>query len=267
MQFDIERKGYNKAEVDEYIAKMQRNYDLQCDEQLTRIKELKKENEMLQVKLTAYKNKESLISKALIDAMARAKKIEENSRKIYDLEIQKIRILYVKYKNLLDSMMENSSGEYDVDTVAMHTRNFKAGVNKVLSSQNQSANLTQSADEKMRALLNRMNNSVGEKTAPNASQAKKTTNGEQISMDMDELRVKPTMIKPIYDNKVEGEENFENLVDKFLDSDEEQTNAYANQILHRENNTNGFDLKEAVNPTESLEDIMKAFDFYDEDNE
>ncbi len=265
MQFNIERKGYNKKEVDDYIYNIEQSYKAQGQEQSARIAELKKLNEDLSTKLNAYKNKENMISKALIDAMARAKKIEENSRKIYDLEIQKIRILYSKYKDLLETMINNNASAEVVNTLSSHTKNFKTGINKVLSSQNQRANLTQNADEKMRALLSKMNNSVNEKTVTHQNSIRKSSNGEQISMDMEELNVKPNLIKPIYNEQVQENEEFESLVDKFLDSDEEDNSAYASQILGNvEQKTDGFDLKEAVNPTESLEEIMKAFDLDDD---
>ena len=135
----------------------------------------------------------------------------------------------------------------------------------MLSSRNQRANLTQNADEKMRALLSKMNNSVNEKTVTHQNSIRKSSNGEQISMDMEELNVKPNLIKPIYNEQVQENEEFESLVDKFLESDEEDNSAYASQILGNvEQKTDGFDLKEAVNPTESLEEIMKAFDLDDD---
>lgn len=264
MSFNIERKGYNRKEVDDYIYNIEQSYSAQGQEQRLRIVALKKENDELVTKLNAYKNKENMISKALIDAMARAKKIEENSRKIYDLEIQKIRILYNKYKELLDTMIQRNARDEDIDNLTTLTRNFKAGVNKVLSSQNERANLTQNADEKMRALLSKMNSSVKENPFVATSQERKYSSGEQMKMDMDELQVKPNLIKPIYKPNTSNDEEVESLVDKFLDSDEEDNSAYASQILGEEAKTDGFDLKEAVNPTESLEEIMKAFNL-DED--
>lgn len=266
MLFNIERKGYAKKEVDDYIYSTEQNCKSRMSELNAKIEMLTKENQNLSVKLNAYKNKENMISKALIDAMARAKKIEENSRKIYELEIQKIKILYNKYKELLDSMIQNNASMQTVNTLSSHTKNFKSGINKVLSSQNQRANMTQKADEKMRALLSKMNNSAIDSPTIHQTPTRKVSNGEQMSMDMDELHVKPNLIKPIYDGKVKDDEDFESLVDKFLDSDEEDNSVYASQILgSKKETTNGFDLKEAVNPTESLEEIMKSFDLDDDE--
>ena len=73
------------------------------------------------------------------------------------------------------------------------------------------------------------------------------------------------MIKPIANTKISKDENYENLVDKFLSDDDKdfENNAYSKVFLAKEKNQ-GFDLKEAVNPTENLEDIMKSFSFYDD---
>ena len=257
MLFETEKNGYKKESVDRYIANLELSANKQGEQQRLRISELVSENEKLETKLSAYKNKEDLISKALIDAMARAKKIEENSRKIYDLEIQKIRLLYNKYKSLLDNLIENNSCLEMVDSVTKHTRNFKSSINKVLSSQNERANITQNADAKMRELLTKMNNVVAERNAESQNNKVQNNAFEQTSTHA-------VNIKPICDINLEKTDKFENLVDKFLETDETNTNAFAKQLLHEEQKSNGFDLSEAVTPTESLEDIMKSFDL-DED--
>ncbi len=70
--------------------------------------------------------------------------------------------------------------------------------------------------------------------------------------------------------------------EKFLNSDEDlEINAYSknfakkklekkngspfNYMTYPEPNESGFDLKEALNPKEDLDEIMKSFDFFDED--
>ena len=55
----------------------------------------------------------------------------------------------------------------------------------------------------------------------------------------------------------------QNTMEDFFNNDSfnEFAMSYNNTILNQQNS--GFDLKEAVNPTEDLEDIMKAFDLDD----
>lgn len=251
MQFNTEKHGYNKEEVDFYVKSLELKTQRDNADADKKIRALQEENASYQVKLNAYKNKEDMISKALIDAMARAKKIEENSRKIYELEIQKIRLLYNKYKALLEVLIENNACQEIVDSVTKNTSNLKSGINKVLNSQNERAYITQNADARMRELLTKMNNVVAERNSLNED------------IEQESMMTKTNNIKPICKINLEKTDNFEDLVDKFLESDETESNAYAKQILNNGNKKSGFDLKEAINPTLSLEDIMKDFDIDD----
>ena len=57
-------------------------------------------------------------------------------------------------------------------------------------------------------------------------------------------------------------DKFENLVDKFLITKPEEIEPRSMKIQ-----SSGFDLKEAINPKDDLSEIMKAFDFYNDDNQ
>ena len=66
------------------------------------------------------------------------------------------------------------------------------------------------------------------------------------------------------DDKVSGT-NFESIM--FKKSDQKNKNSVVGaKLTYPTPNESGFDLKEAVNPKDDLEEIMKAFDFYDEDS-
>jgi hypothetical protein len=83
-------------------------------------------------------------------------------------------------------------------------------------------------------------------------------------------------IKPITNLTLTKEDEYDSLVDKYLtvnnvESEAFFNNAYAKQLTKKkrkdypEPNATGFDLKQALNPTEELSEIMKAFDFFDND--
>ena len=80
---------------------------------------------------------------------------------------------------------------------------------------------------------------------------------------------KASLIKPICNTSLNDKLNDgEDLADKFLEDDSIENNAYANIITSKvgaipEVNETGFDLKEAINPKDDLDEIMKAFDFFD----
>ena len=86
--------------------------------------------------------------------------------------------------------------------------------------------------------------------------------------DLSRIEYKSSLIKPIYQSKIDGK--YENLADKFLSEQDTMDTAYSNIITSKsravpEVNETGFDLKEAVNPKEDLDEIMKAFDFFTDD--
>ena len=78
---------------------------------------------------------------------------------------------------------------------------------------------------------------------------------------MDRVYDKPSQIKPVTSMTLEENDNYDNLVDKFLNTQPEEQQEKTVKFQ-----SNGFDLKEAINPKDDLEEIMKAFEFYSKDD-
>lgn len=92
-------------------------------------------------------------------------------------------------------------------------------------------------------------------TEPTESTTKKTVKTEQET-----IRKLGSLLE---DDKVSGT-NFESIM--FKKSDQKVKNSVIGaKLTYPTPNESGFDLKEAVNPKDDLEEIMRAFDFYDED--
>ena len=102
----------------------------------------------------------------------------------------------------------------------------------------------------------------------------------QLLKEQTRLANTKSSIKPITNLTLNKEDEYDNLVDKYLtvnnvESEEFFNNAYAKQLTKKkkkqanypEPNETGFDLKQALNPTEELSEIMKAFDFFDTDED
>ena len=270
MQFKIVKNGYNIDEVNKYIKNQETSNSLQCDKQKERIKHLTSENEMLKAKLREYISKEASISNALLLAVDKAKQIEDGSKKIYELEIQKLRLLFNKYKTFLDDLIKSHSDSSSIQTTKSLIEEFRSSINKTLNNNFNSNIKTVSAYDPMHALLSKMNNYIAKRNLD----ATKVLDGNYGAEDdalngKDERFYQGNKIKPITNVEISKNEDFENIVDKFLEVGDEEANALAKQILNGNNEdlNNGFDLKEAVNPTESLEDIMKNFDFYLDNDE
>ena len=86
----------------------------------------------------------------------------------------------------------------------------------------------------------------------------KTSGISEIRIERNyESKDRAITLKPVTEMQLNDDENYENLVDKFLASKPVDEQPKAMPIV-----SNGFDLKEAVTPKDDLSEIMKAFDFY-----
>lgn len=289
-KFSSEKNGYKKSEVDSYMSKMSADYEKKLTEQKMRISDLKREMEITKQQLNAFKERNSNISDALVVAVETAKQIENSSKNIYELEIKRVRSLYDKWKSFLDDFMKkypNLRSKYDTELLL---KVFEEDINNILevnrkSIQKKEAIAMQTSEELdtntigLKMLLNKMNN-VNSSNIPLPS--KKLEKGDMkvvrkqkpsdetlakyqvdLSFEEEEKRLSGK-IKPI--SNIEKNDEYENLVDSFLKSDDDDyENAYSKILLEKQKNDN-FDLKEAVTPTEDLEEIMKSFSFYP-DNE
>lgn len=254
MEFSLDKNGYNKSEVDDYIKKLMSSYESKLAAQRERINELDEENEELVEKLKKYTAKESSISNALMVAVDKAKQIEENSKRLYELEIQRLRLLFNKYKEILDDFIEQSPTSEQTSSLRNIIAEFKSSLSDSLN-----VNLKDktSAYDPMRLLLNKVNTYIAKRNERELLERV----GKANKFDGSDLFVphdSATQIKPIVNMNLDKDDKFDNLVDKFLETEDDvEKSALAKRII---NETSGFDLKEAVNPTEDLEDIMKFFD-------
>lgn len=268
MQFKIVKNGYDVNEVNKYIKNQEMSNNLQGDKQRDRVRQLMNENEMLKQKLAEYIAKEESISNALLVAVDKAKQIEDGSKKIYELEIQKLRLLFNKYKQFLDDLVSSHSASTSIKTTKALIEDFRKSINNTLANNFNKNIKTISAYDPMHTLISKMSNYIAKRNI----EANKVIGGDYLEDDYqfegsNHIHEKSN-IKPITNVELDSNEEFENIVDKFLEVGDEEANAFAKQILlgNDDYKNNGFDLKEAVNPTESLEEIMKGFDFYDENN-
>lgn len=100
-KFNIDKKGYDPQEVDEYINNLYLKYEEKLAEQKDRVIALKGELEALNEKLSGFVKKDEQISKALIYAVEKSEQIENNAKTVYNLEIKRINNLYARWEELL----------------------------------------------------------------------------------------------------------------------------------------------------------------------
>ena len=154
--FNLEKNGYNKFEVEEYIENLKRGYEETLNNQKERINELKTQLEDSNASLNKYVEKNENISDALVVAVETAKQIENSSKNIYDLEIKRIRVLYAKWENFLNEMLiEYPKLKEKFDTKAL-LKVFSDGINNVIKQNSATVPATPSQAMGLRNLINKM---------------------------------------------------------------------------------------------------------------
>lgn len=265
-KFDINKKGYDVEQVDSFINKLSLKYEEKLSEQKDRVFSLKNELSILEERLENYKDKDRQISQALIMAVEKAEQIENNASKLYDLEIKRLRLLYKQWEDLILKL-----GMLDIPQVVKKDINtFQKTINEVLDQNNRlnggavRKDIRQNSDNYIRNLLNKMDYAINKKPenvskSVITSMAKET---EKESARIIDLSGKLDSIKA----KGKG-----SMADNYLNSDDvEVSSVFAKNITRKKPQKpkeSGFDLDDALNPKEDLDEIMKAFDFFVENNE
>lgn len=287
-KFDIEKNGYNKKQVDEYIFQLSEDAENKLHNQVIRINDLKSDLAKAETELADFKQKNESISDALLVAVETAKQIESGSKNIYDLEIKRLRSLYDKWKKILDDLLRIHPTLKDKYDTAELLQAFSNDIDKILRQNKKSIEQKQvvaveNFDTAMpntigiRLLINKMSGknvngiekqskSILKRQVPSPESIEKYK-AEQNSRE-NVSKMAKDQIKAISNLTIDKNDKFENVVDKFLSSDEPdyQNSAYSKILLEKQKNDR-FDLKEAVTPTEDLSEIMKAFSFYPENEQ
>lgn len=271
MSFSREKNGYDVKQVDSFIKNLRADYEQSLSEQKIRISDLKRELESVKTELASFRQKNSDISSALVVAVETAKQIEASSKNVYELEIKRIKNLYNKW----ESLFENIAKQYPEINNKYDTKLFldklNSQINKVITENGISLDEVKEEPVGIRNLISKMGGLTSkplERTIiiKKPESRKETDNPQpQPKVDLQKTESPQLRIKPIANMTKDKQEKFDNLIDKFFDSPAEEDNAYSRALI-REKKSNGFDLKEALNPTEDLAEIMKDFDFFDDDD-
>jgi len=276
-KFEIVKHGYDTEQVQKYINTLCLKYEEKLTEQKDRVFSLKNEMGMLQERLDAYQKKDKQISKALIYAVEKAEQIENSASNLYNLEIKRIRLLYDKWYNLLMELERNFPNVLTNGMLAYNLNEFKGNIEKIIEQNIKleggvKDKLKQNSSGYIKNLLNRMDYVINENSTPDQSVKHMATtikNQNAMERDMDRIQSIKLRLKNI-NGKLTVEKD-ENIVDKFLNSNDVKLkdDAFTKNIMPKNYiipNESGFDLEEALNPKEDLEEIMKAFDFFTSDD-
>ena len=273
MEFSTERNGYKRQEVDSYIESLQKelagwkNRTLKAEADYFKLKEKQEEIRV---------NGEN-IAIALTAAIEKAKQIEASSKNVYKLKIQQISILYDRWEMLLNEMTSRYPDLEDSHNVKVMLNDFKKAIENVLKQdiQNDINSAVKSDNDTMRLLLAKMSNYSTEEVKKVKKIERKPLSRDIKSGQTELNRIEEkSMIKPISSIQLHKDDNYETLADKFLTEQDDSDGLYKNFLSKSKGqssdypspNESGFDLKEAVNPKQDLDEIMKSFDFFNENN-
>ena len=266
-KFDINKNGYDKEQVDAFIDRLTLKYEEKLSEQKDKLYTLKNQVALLENRVESYTEKDKQISKALIYAVENAEKIESNANKLFDLEINRIKLLYAEWQSLVD-MMKNMCTDA---TTLKKIKAFSKSIAEILETNENKAkksiksDIKKNSDNYIKNLLNQMDyviNKKDNKLAQKQAQNKLIDVHAKESSRIANIKQKNMAIK----SKMED----------YLSSDEETQTAYSKNIVRSkyrsrggnvavyEPNESGFDIQEALNVKDDLSVVMQGFDFYDE---
>lgn len=270
INFSVAKNGYNKKEVELYIKDL-----------LTKVEDLEQKNQKLENELKFYqgqkkeiKEKNESISIALTAAVEKAKQIEKSSNNVYKLKIQQLNLLYSKWEKLLDEIVDKYPQIEQVENVHQLLTKFKEDIKSTLKDDFKLCSITspvKTDNDTIRLLLKKLNTYPKDEPIKTVKVERKQLSKDMLTSqtELNRIEDKASLIKPICNTSLnEKTTDGEDLADKFLEDDSIENNAYANIITSKvgaipEVNESGFDLKEAINPKDDLDEIMKAFDFFD----
>ena len=129
MKFDIEKKGYKKSEVDEYVFALKNEYESKLAEQKNRIFQLRNELTEREKQIAAFKSKTDLISTAILNAVQKADEIEKLAAARYRDEMQQLRAFHDKWQAHYNKMLE----KYPDDEGLKAIEKFNSAMYDILS--------------------------------------------------------------------------------------------------------------------------------------
>lgn len=239
-----ELNNYDKQSVDNYVEVVKREYEQALMEEKLKVLESEKKIFALKKRISEIEDRQ----KHILTALQSFKKLQtEGNHNIEILRGEQLRMIYLNMQALMQELNLKYPG-------ILLNSSYKKLINEIDNILSQSASrkdevIAGTQNDAMRILLSKMQD--------------KRTQEPPREVKIERVVDRPTQIKPVCDMKLGKDDKYDNLVDKFLDTRPENEDKVPFQ-------STAFDLKEAITPTDDLSEIMKAFDFYnnndDEDN-
>ncbi|MCI8612259.1 MAG: hypothetical protein HFE48_00970 [Clostridia bacterium] len=144
MDFKTEKKGYNKSEVDAYIFNLVKNYEQSLARQNGLIEELKMKLDTSESKNKVYRDKESLVSKAITSAVAKADEIDRLAQLKYTREMQQLKAFHDKWLSYYDKILK----KYPINDELISVGKFNDEMSRILEKARAQTNQAKAESDK-----------------------------------------------------------------------------------------------------------------------
>ena len=246
--------GYSTREVDEYLQRIKQENETRAREQAARMAKMDKE-------IKTYRSQKEMLNRAL----KITSEIEKSARKVYDLEVQKVQLLYKKWESMLSNLRARFGGVIPTSELDNLMGDFKYDMTITLQSKKTpdgGRTYSQSVLEKMQ----HSNGSLDEEEQPETGfklsdiTLEYDKNGNPVggnyshydgyqAENADELSPAQRFISG---ESIELPASYGAMIDnEFILPPKEFTNAL-------EDSKKGFNIKDALSPKDSLESILKV---------
>ncbi len=233
---------YTREEVDAVIKSLNAQHEKTLMEERLKLLEAEK-------KIMAFKQKWEEVEireKNIASALESFKKQQnEGTRNIELLRGEQLRMIYLNLQSFLQDMNKRYPGILLSASYKKIVGDIEAVLAKNDAKRDEIIEIGTENDP-MRLLLLKMQD--------------KRTLASPKEVKVERAVERPSQIKPVCEMELNEGDKYDSLVDKFLSTRPEEPRVNTIQ-------SSGFDLKEAVSPTQDLSEIMKAFDFYNPDDE
>lgn len=129
MTFDRDKKGYNSAQVDDYIARLNEEHYREAGDFRHRIDELKAELDEKNKRVAELESRREAIATALINAVEKANEIEKAAVKRYRDEMDQLRVFHGKWQAHYNALL----ARYPDDEGLKAQSKFNEAMDEILS--------------------------------------------------------------------------------------------------------------------------------------
>lgn len=129
MTFDRDKKGYNSAQVDDYIARLNEEHYREAGDLRHRIDELKAELDEKNKRIAELESRREAIATALINAVEKANEIEKAAVKRYRDEMDQLRVFHGKWQAHYNALL----ARYPDDEGLKAQSKFNEAMDEILS--------------------------------------------------------------------------------------------------------------------------------------